>query len=111
VIFDRFDTLVVPFPFAEVPVLKRRPVVVMSSRGFNSETGATLCAMITTAKSTSWLSDHAIRDLQAAGLETPCILRLRLTTIPNALILRQLGRLAAIDRLACEFSFAHMIAG
>ena len=50
-------------------------------------------------------------DLDAAGLELPCILRFRLTTIPNDLILRQLGILSAIDRLACELAMAEMIAG
>ncbi len=50
VIFDRFDTAVVPFPFGEQAVLKRRPVVVMSSRKFNATNGATLVAMITAAK-------------------------------------------------------------
>ena len=49
-IFDRFDTAVVPFPLAEQAVLKRRPVVVMSSRAFNTANGATLVAMVTTAK-------------------------------------------------------------
>ena len=110
-ICDRFDTLVIPFPFAEIPILKRRPVAVLSGKRFNAANGATLCAMITTAKTTSWLSVYAIRDLKAAGLEVACILRFRLTTIPNELILRHLGRLAAIDRLACELAFAEMIAG
>ena len=110
-ICDRFDTIVIPFPFAEMPILKRRPVVVLSGKRFNSDNGATLCAMITTAKSSAWISDHPIRDLAAAGLELPCILRFRLTTIPNDLILRQLGRLSAIDRLACEGAMAEMIAG
>ena len=110
-ICDRFDTIVVPFPFAERPIVKRRPVAVLSGLRFNDANGATLCAMITTAKSSSWISDHPIRDPAAAGLSQSCILRFRLITIPNGLILRQLGRLSAIDRLACELALAEMIAG
>lgn len=111
VIFERFDTAVVPFPFAEQAVLKRRPVVVMSSREFNEANGATLVAMITTAKVSVWPSDIALVDLEAAGLMTPCILRWRLTTLPNDLILRALGRLSAVDRMACERGMAEMILG
>lgn len=111
VIFERFDTAVVPFPFAEQAVLKRRPVVVMSSREFNKANGATLVAMITTAKVSVWPSDIALVDLEAAGLMTPCILRWRLTTLPNDLILRALGRLSAVDRMACERGMAEMILG
>lgn len=110
-IFDRFDTAVVPFPFAEQAVLKRRPVVIMSARRFNAENQATLVAMITTAKASEWPSDIALTDLDAAGLRTPCILRWRLTTLPNDLILRALGRLSAVDRMACERGMAEMVMG
>lgn len=110
-ICDRFDTAVVPFPFAEVPVVKRRPVVVLSSRAFNASHDASLVGMITTAKATEWPSDIAISDLPAAGLNVPCLIRLRLATVPNALILRGLGRLGAVDRLACERAVAGMIVG
>jgi len=111
VICDRFETVVVPFPFAEQPILKRRPVVVVSSRTFNQANGSSLVAMITTAKETAWPSDIVLSDLTAAGLQVPCILRMRLVTLPNDLILRGLGRLAALDRLACERGLAEMLVG
>jgi mRNA interferase MazF len=111
VICDRFQTVVVPFPFAEQPVLKRRPAVVVSSRAFNEANGASLVAMATTAKSTAWPSDITLTDLEQAGLQTPCILRMRLVTLPNDLILRGLGRLSALDRLACERGLAEMQLG
>jgi mRNA interferase MazF len=102
VIFDRYDTAVVPFPFAEQPVLKRRPVVVISGKDFNQQNGATIVAMITTAKASAWPSDIKIHDLASASLTTPCVIRWRMATIPNELILRQLGTLSTIDRHACD---------
>lgn len=110
-ICDRYDTIVVPFPFAEQPILKRRPGVVVSGRTFNASNGASLVAMITTAKATSWPSDIALSDLPSAGLEVPCILRMRFVSLPNDLILRRLGRLGAVDRLACERGMAEMLVG
>lgn len=110
-ICDRFQTVVVPFPFAEQPALKRRPAVVVSSRAFNAANGSSLVAMITTAKATTWPSDILLSDLQAAGLQVPCILRMRLVTLPNDLILRGLGRLSAVDRLACERGLAELLVG
>lgn len=109
-ICERFDTIVVPFPFSDIPVLKRRPAIVLSNATFNGDNSATLVGMITTAKASVWPSDHSIRDLAAAGLDHPCIVRWRLATIPNNLILRRLGRLAAIDRLSCERLLAEMVA-
>ena len=110
-ICDRFDTAVVPFPFAEIPVVKRRPVVVVSARAFNDANGATLVAMITTAKKTEWPSDIELTDLAAAGLAVDCLIRLRLVTVPNGLILRRLGALGAVDRLGCERAVAQMVVG
>lgn len=47
-ISERWDVVVVPFPFAEGPGEKRRPALALSSRDFN-RAGHTILAMITTA--------------------------------------------------------------
>jgi mRNA interferase MazF len=109
VICERYETLVVPFPFAELPVMKRRPVVALSGRAFNGGNGHTLVAMITTAKATAWPSDVALRDIGAAGLNADCVVRMRFTTIPNEMIVGRIGALAALDRLGVESSLARMI--
>ncbi len=108
-ICKRYDTVVVPFPFADIPILKRRPVVVLSGRSFNVTNQATVVAMITTAKASSWPSDILLGDLQTANLPVACVVRWRLTTVPNDLILRHLGALGPLDRLACEREFANML--
>ena len=108
-ICDRHEVVVIPFPFAEIPVLKRRPSVVLSGSGFNSANQSTLVAMITSSTGPAWPSDVALNDLVSAGLRVPCRVRWRLTTIPNALIVRRLGKLGAFDRLSCEREFANMI--
>ena len=110
-IFDRFDTAFVPFPFAEGPTVKLRPVAILSSRGFNELNGSTLFAMITSSTFATWPSDVVLRDLVVAGLNVPCRIRMRLATIPNILIRRRLGRLGPVDQLACEAAFARMISG
>jgi mRNA interferase MazF len=109
VICDRYEVAVIPFPFAEIPVLKRRPVVVLSGPAFNTANKSTLVAMITSSKHTNWPSDVHIQDLETAGLSVKCLVRWRLTTVPNDLIVRKLGRFGGLDRLACEQQFAIMI--
>lgn len=108
-ICERYETIVVPFPFADIPVLKRRPTVVLSGRAFNELNNATLVAMITTAKQSTWPSDIKLRDLLTANLPVNCFIRWRLTTIPNELIIRKLGKLSPIDQLACERELANML--
>lgn len=108
-ICERYETVVVPFPFADVPVLKRRPAVVLSGPKFNESNSSSVVAMITTAKASSWPSDVALTDLASARLPQSCVVRWRLATIPNDLILRRLGALGPLDRLACEREFASML--
>ncbi len=99
----------VPYPFQDIPVAKRRPALVVSGRAFNERNGQTLVAMITTAKETHWPSDVAISDLAMAGLLQPCILCMRFQTLPNAIFVRPLGRFGSLDRLACERALADML--
>lgn len=100
-ICDPGDVVVVPFPFSERPGGKRRPALVLSHRHFN-ESGHTVLAMITTTPRSSWPGDVAIDHLEEAGLHRPCVVRLKLFTLDNRLILKRAGKLADTDRAAVE---------
>ncbi len=92
-----FDVVVVPFPFTDRLAAKRRPAVVVSQAGFNDNSGNAVLAMITSAEQSNWPGDMPIRKLAAAGLSSPCLVRLKLFTLDQRLILRKSGRLAAVD--------------
>lgn len=95
-ICDTWDVVTVPFPFTERAGTKRRPALVLSQRAFN-QAGHTLLAMITSAAHTRWPGDTAISDLEAAGLTVPCIVRLKLFTLDNRVLIRRAGQLAPAD--------------
>lgn len=97
-ICDLGDVVVVPFPFVDIAAEKRRPSVVLSHQEFNKSNGHSICAMVTTAGRTNWPSDIEIADLAAAGLARPCVVRFKLFTLPNTIILRRAGSLADADR-------------
>ena len=104
--FDQFDTVVVPFPFTDKAAVKRRPALTISTRDFNASHQQAIFAMITTTAQSAWPSDLRIRDLDAAGLKIPCVLRLKLFTLETALVLRRLGRLGDGDRQAARVMLA-----
>ena len=97
-ICDLGDVVVVPFPFVDAAAEKRRPSLILSRERFNRTSGHSICAMITTASQTRWPSDIAIRDLVAAGLPRPCVVRWKLFTLPNEIILKRTGKLGNPDR-------------
>lgn len=95
--YDGFDVVVVPFPFSERSASKRRPALVVSEAHFNQQHGHLVLAMITTAGQTTWPSDIVIADINAAGLPAPSVVRLKLFTLDDSLIARQIGHLARRD--------------
>ena len=96
--FERFDVVVVPFPFSDRHAAKRRPALVVSDRRFNRVHGHTILAMITTARDSSWPSDTKITDRDAAGLKARSVVRLKMFTLDNDLLVRRIGALAEEDR-------------
>ncbi|MBW2634867.1 MAG: type II toxin-antitoxin system PemK/MazF family toxin [Deltaproteobacteria bacterium] len=93
---DLFDIVVVPFPFVDKPVSKKRPALVLSNIDFNAA-GYAILSMITTKQHPAWPGDTQITNIAACGLRSPCLVRLKLFTLDNRLILRKIGRLGETD--------------
>ena len=100
-ISERWDVVVVPFPFAEGAGEKRRPALVLSSQDFN-RAGHTILAMITSRGHRPWPGDTDIQDSPSAGLLATCLVRLKIFTLDNRLVLRRIGRLAPPDAANLE---------
>ncbi len=96
---DQWNLVVVPFPFTEKPGSKRRPALVLSAPPFN-QAGHTILAMVTSSLHDSWPGDTRLTELDDAGLHTPCVIRLKLFTLDNRLILGRIGLLGSHDRKA-----------
>ena len=93
---EAWDVVAVPFPFTDRVAQKRRPALVVSPKSFNRH-GHSLMAMITSS-SRPWPGDSPLKDLHSAGLSTACLVRLKLFTLDNRLIVRRIGQLSADDR-------------
>lgn len=97
--YERFDIVVVPFPFTDSATVKRRPALVLSNaEAFKAPSGHSVMAMITSAGNAGWPLDVTIADGMAAGLAAASLVRMKLFTLDNRFILRKLGHLAATDR-------------
>ena len=96
---DAFDIVVVPFPFTDKSTSKRRPALILSdAQAFNLQVGQAVMAMITSAKNSDWPLDIDIQDLDSAGLPAPSMIRMKLFTLDEKLIIRKAGQLAKPDQ-------------
>jgi len=110
VTFEAFDVVVVPFPFTDKATTKRRPALILSdAQAFNLQVGQAVMAMITSAKNSDWPLDTEIQDLDSAGLPSPSIIRMKLFTLDENLILRKAGKLAAPDQTIAIEAFHRLL--
>lgn len=99
--FKAFDVVVVPFPFTDRTTNKRRPALVLSgANNFNKQVGQSVLAMITSASNSDWPLDINIQDLDTAGLPSASVVRMKLFTLDDKLIIRRAGVLANQDKSA-----------
>ena len=96
-ICETWDVVAVPFPFVDRAGLKRRPALVVSQESFNRN-GHSVLAMITTS-SMPWPTDSPLMQLSSSGLSRPCVVRLKLFTLDNRLIIKRIGHLAEEDMI------------
>ncbi|MCF6179783.1 MAG: type II toxin-antitoxin system PemK/MazF family toxin [Geopsychrobacter sp.] len=97
--FKTFDVVVVPFPFTDRTTTKRRPALILSNaQRFNRKVGQAVMAMITSAKNSDWPLDTEIKDLDSAGLPSPSIVRMKLFTLDEQLVIRKAGSLGRGDQ-------------
>lgn len=101
--FNQFDIVVVPFPFTDTSGSKKRPALVLSDAvAFNTLLSRSVMAMITTTTHAPWVLDIPITDLSSAGLRAASVVRMKLFTLDDALVLRQIGTLAQADQAAVK---------
>jgi len=99
VIYKPFDVVVVPFPFIDLKVNKRRPALVLSDdKYFNTPTGNCVLAMITSQNNPDWPLDTPIRSIRKSGLKAPSKVRMKLFTLDNRLIIKKIGQLSNKDQ-------------
>ena len=99
--YEAFDVVVVPFPFTDKTSTKRRPALVLSeAKTFNHPIAHSVLAMITSASNSDWPLDVEIEDIDTAGLPFASIVRMKLFTLDNQLVLRKAGNLSEKDRIA-----------
>jgi len=108
--FDAFDVIVVPFPFIEMDVAKRRPALVISSAEFNRRHSCLVFAMITASERSRWPTDILVSDPRAAGLHKRCFIRMKLFTIDLGLVLKRVGGLTGADVQAVRSAIRRILA-
>ena len=88
------EVVLVPFPFTDQSGLKKRPAVVVSSSGYNTNRRDIVIMAITSqVREPLGFGEAMVADWQAAGLLKVSVLKPVVTTIEQGLVVRTLGTL------------------
>lgn len=103
--FKQYEIVVVPFPFTDRNAHKRRPALILSDSS-SLTIDKSILAMITSSLHHPWPLDVEIDDLVAAGLNSPSIIRMKLFTLDNSLVVKIIGKLCEQDSEKISFNLA-----
>lgn len=101
-IYKPYTIVAVPFPFTDKDYTKKRPALIISQEEHQKYTHHCVLAMITSAKQSQWKTDIIIQDIELTGLPGLSIIRSKLFTLDERLILRVLGELSKRDQEAVK---------
>ena len=94
--------MLVPFVFSEETGRKIRPVLVISSAGYNRNRQDLIVAAVTSNIRRRLFGDYMMADWRGAGLLFPPIVTGILRTIKQTMVERRLGRMADTEMPAFE---------
>ncbi len=92
------DVVLVPFPFTDQSGTKKRPAVVVSSTGYNTNRYDIVIMAVTSQVRTPLAFGEAmVGEWRSAGLLKSSVLKPVFATIEQGLVLRVMGQLSAAD--------------
>lgn len=108
-----FDVVLVPFPFADLSSMKKRPCVVLSSFRPRSLSEFLVLAMMTSqVKVPRFPFDVELKSYKSAGLPKATLVRLsKIVTLESGLVVKKIGSLSAIDQEALKKEFGKLFKG
>jgi mRNA interferase MazF len=99
ILYKKWDIVLVPFPFTDLTVTKKRPALVISPDNYNQEAHDLVIAFITSRTATSpRRGDHRISFWREAGLPMPSLLRMKIATVACGIVSKKIGALHELER-------------
>jgi len=95
--YEKYDIILVPFPFTDLSQSKKRPALIMSPNEYNFGKDVIIAFITSNLNIEPKIGDYNILDWQNSNLPKPSIIRMKFATIDKAIIIKTLGKLVAND--------------
>lgn len=104
-IYNQFDIVLVPFPFSDKNISKKRPAVVLNNKNYQIKNNHLILAMITSAKNSSWKEDFEIKDIEPTGFKTNCVIRYKIFSLDERIIIKKVGAISQNEQKQLKEAF------
>ncbi len=94
---NKWDIVLVPFPFTDLKTTKKRPALVISPDNYNKGYDLVILFITSQMDSPRREGDYHILEWKKCGLPKPSMIRMKFATIHKSIVLRSLGKLTKQD--------------
>lgn len=108
-IYNPGDIVDVPFPFIDTAGKKLRPALVLTGQHFGRSSGAVVLMMATSAERSRWETDITLDGWEDAGLRKASMVRWKIFTLDEQLIVSRRGALTAEDQQKVRNAFSQIM--
>lgn len=96
-IYNKWDIVLVPFPFTDLKTLKKRPALIVSPDEYNKNLDVVIAFITSNLDSEYRIGDYKIQNWQESNLPKPSMIRMKFATVDKSIILKKLGKLSEKD--------------
>lgn len=108
-IYNQFDVVLVPFPFTDKNVSKKRPALILNNKNYQIKTNHLILSMITSAKNSHWDNDFEIKEIETTGLKTSCVVRYKIFSLDERIILKKIGSISINEQAQIKEDLLKMV--
>jgi len=108
-IYNKFDLITVPFPFTDRDKSKLRPALVISNAEYQEVNNHIVLLMVTSAKHSTWKYDIPITGLEESGLKAASVIRFKMFSVDERIIVKKIGVLSLIDSEKVEEAIRNLL--
>ncbi len=95
--YKKWDIVLVPFPFTDLKITKKRPALIISPDDYNKGYDLVILFITSNLDGKKKPGDFLISDWGKSGLPKPSMIRMKFATISKSIVVRKLGKLNKSD--------------
>lgn len=95
--YNRWDILLVPFPFTDLTSTKKRPALVISPDEYNLRKDLIIIFITSHLTVDKKAGDYRIKEWAKSNLPKPSMIRMKFATIDQSMVIKKIGKLSKKD--------------